>query len=130
MLDPYEFEPQPPCRFWSGSLALFVIGFFGVGLIYCAVARAAPIFKAEGANGTPAALRLTAAPCTDAKVLEALREKVSPLLAGKFRAAVLSWDGRIWASCWIDLGGVVYSIDEEGAPFQPIPLELFRDDSV
>jgi hypothetical protein len=98
--------------------------------LFIRTAHSAPVFKAEGADGSHAGLRLLDAPCAEEKVLVHLRLRVQPALLPRFKAAVLTWGGRVWASCWIDVDGVVYSMDEEGSLFQPVPRPLFRDDSV
>lgn len=111
---------------------LFVV--IALGLVFHPLlfsrAIAAPVFQAEGRNGQPAALRLLDAPCRDEKVLTHIALRAKPELAAKFKAAVLSWGGALYASCWIEMDKVVYSIDEEGSFFQPVPRALFRDDSV
>lgn len=108
-----------------GSFALLAALFVLVPTV-----AAAPTFKTEGANNKPMALTLLATPCKNKDVLRHIADKVRPDLQAKFMAARLLWDGKVWASCWIVMGGIVFSIDEEGSPLQPIPIELFKDDSV
>lgn len=105
-------------------------------------AEAALTYKAQGQNGQVAGLRLSEAPCTNQKVRDAVLARVPPQYHDRFKAAVLTWGGADWHSCWtkievIDQHGqeheMVWSIDEEGAPFNPpygIPLRLFRDDTL
>lgn len=102
------------------------------------IVNAAPAYRDRSPNGDIAGLRLLTEPCTNAKVLEHLAARVPPQYHVKFRAAVLTWGGKDWASCYIELDLVnqrgeevkfVWSIDEEGAPFNPpygIPRSLFR----
>ena len=93
-------------------------------------AYSAPVFKAEGVNGKPASLRLFETPCTSPKVVNQLNSMVKPQLIAMFKRASLLWDGKTWESCWLDLDGVVFSIDEEGSQFQPVPRVLFREDTI
>lgn len=96
------------------------------GRLHAEPALSGPIFRSFGQNGQPAALRIFEAPCSDPKVLQRIR----PHHHQEFKAARLTWGGQDWASCWIELDGIVYSIDEEGSEFQPVPRRMFRDDSV
>lgn len=113
-----------PLKYWF-LLALFV----GVG-----TAEAALNYRVESPNGT-VGLRLSEAPCTEAKVLM----HIKPSFHSKFKAAVLTYGGRDWHSCYIEvetpdqqgkLIPVIYSIDEEGSQFQPIPKRVFKDDTI
>lgn len=111
-------------------------------LLAWAPAEAALSYFNKGGDGQRAGLRLSDAPCTNEKVLAALKAKVPERFHARFKAAVLTWDGRQWHSCWVrievqEANGEetphIWSIDEEGAPLDPpngIPLRLFRDDSV
>lgn len=128
--DPYEFQPQPGSRFWGWTLFawLIFIALAGVGIVKCA--QAAPTFNAFGMDGNPAALELRQTPCENAAVVKHLREKVKPEYISSFRAAVLTWGGKQWASCWIERDGVIFSIDEEGSYFQPTPRRFFRDNAI
>lgn len=112
------------------------------GALYASRASAALNYQSVGPDGQVAGLRLSEAPCTNAKVLAALKEYIKPDYIPKFRAAVLTWKGRDWHSCWfqievMDQGGttheMIWSVDEEGAPFNPpygIPKRMFREDSI
>jgi len=72
-------------------------------------------------------LRLYDKPCTNPKVVALVQPSRLPLL----KAATLTWtDGKDYASCWVDLNGTVYSIDEGGDPLQPIPRELFKVEQI
>lgn len=128
--DPYDFRPQPHSRFWRRTLiAWLVIVSLGAGaLAYCARAAAAPKFEAIGQDGHPAELELLETPCTNKKVVAQLRSKA--LDVRRFKAAVLTFGGKTWASCWIELQQLVFSIDEEGAPFQAVPRRLFKDSTI
>lgn len=95
-----------------------------------APALAAEIFKSVGTNGQPMSLTLKDTPCSDVVVLKHLAGNVRPEFLDKFKNARLYWAGKEWASCWLELDGVVYSLDEEGTPLQPIPRSAFRDDAV
>lgn len=128
--NPYEFTPQPQTRFWRRTLiAWLVVVVAGAGgLAYCARAGAAEVFRGFDRQGGVAALKLQEEPCTNKAVMEQLRKRA--LDVRRFKAAVLTYGGRDWASCWIDLDDTVLSIDEEGAPFQPVPRHLFKDNSI
>jgi hypothetical protein len=106
--------------FWGTVIAVVAV------FLWSVQAYAAKVFKAEGRDGNPAALRLFDKPCTDQKVLS----KVMEAMRDKLKAAQLTYGGAEWASCWIELNGSVYSIDEEGAPFQPVPRYLFKEEGV
>lgn len=90
-------------------------------------ATASDVFKSENAQG-PVVLRLSESPCTDKKVRAALYAKI--LDDRRFKAATLTYAGKDWRSCYVEVDGNVLSIDEEGAPFQPVPRHLFKDDSI
>lgn len=111
-------------------------------LLVCMPAEAALSYRAQGGNGQVSALRLSEAPCTNEKVKAHVSARVPAQYHARFKAAVLTWGGADWHSCWtkielVDQNGqeheMVWSIDEEGAPFNPpygIPLRLFRDDTL
>jgi hypothetical protein len=100
------------------ALALFIAAFNAV---------AAPMFKSS--DGT-VSLRLLDTPCSNEKVLFFIAQKVQPEFIAKFKDAVLTYGGRDWKSCWIEYQGHVFSMDEEGAPFQPIPLQYFKENTI
>ena len=88
------------------------------------------VFRGEHANsGKSMSLRLYFEPCESAAVLKFLLRRVAASVAGEFQRAVLHWEGRPWESCWIEIAGIVYSIDEEGAALQPVRRSLFVDES-
>lgn len=104
---------------------------------------AALAYQDIGSNGKPAMLRLSEAPCANETVRgQMAKREVPEKYREKFKAAVLTWGGKDWHSCWlkielIDQNGkeheFVWSIDEEGAPFNPpygVPLRLFKDDTI
>ena len=51
-------------------------------------------------------------------------------LLDKFKAATLTYGGRDWQSCWVEMDGFVVSVDEEGSPLEPIELARFKEDGV
>ena len=106
------------------ALALFIAAFNAI---------AAPMFKNTGGDGTPVSLRLLDTPCVNEKVLKHLHANVQEKFIPKFKAAVLHYGGKDWASCWILYGQAVLSYDEEGEPFNPpygVPRSMFKEDSV
>lgn len=89
------------------------------------------VFRAMHEDGSPVVLRIfITRPCTDDRVLMRLvhEVKVPRHIVPFFKAATLTWQGRDWASCWIQMQGRVVSIDEEGAPFQAVPMGSMRDE--
>lgn len=91
-------------------------------------AHAADVFRDKDDLGGPAVYRLSDKPCTHPKVLAHLRGHI--LDDRRFKAGTLTWHGKDWASCWIEIRGTVHSIDEEGSPFSPVLRKLFRDESI
>jgi hypothetical protein len=65
--------------------------------------------------------------CDDADILTHILRLGGGELLGQFKKATLTYGGREWRSCWIEIDGMVYSVDEEGAPMQAIPASLFKD---
>jgi hypothetical protein len=109
--------------FWA-----LILGMVLAAALYPALASAYEVFRSIDNTGRPAALKLHDKPCTNAKVQAKLYERL--LDDRRFKAATLTYQGRDWASCWVERQGTVLSIDEEGAPFQPVPRHLFRDESI
>lgn len=127
-----------------GILALVgvILGLF-LGIGGCANSAAAPeaqapndrslVFRAKHQDGSAVALRIfTAKPCADDRILIHLVHKFGAPqeMLRHFKAAVLTWRGKDWASCWILMQGQVVSVDEEGAPFQLVPMSKMRDEGV
>lgn len=108
-----------------GSFALLVALFIVMPAIF-----AAPTFRSTGNNGQPMSLTLLETKCSNAKVLAHIINRIRPELIDQLKNATLYWEGKSWASCWVEVDGVVYSMDEEGAPLQPIPRSAFLDNSV
>ena len=117
-----------PWTFW----ALVLVAVFGA--LHSGKAFSALNFKIDTPQGV-VGLRLSEAPCTNKKVLSHIREEFHSM----FKAAVLTWGGRDWHSCYMvveladQLGMVqdtVISVDEEGSPLVPIPKSKFLDDSI
>jgi hypothetical protein len=105
----------------AAALGVLALSFFA------GRATAAEVFKAENEQG-PVVLRLSKEPCTDKKMLDVLYERI--LDDRRFKAAVLTYGGKDWKSCWVEVDGAVLSIDEEGAPFQPVPRQMFREEGI
>jgi len=125
----YEDAAPPPSRFWGWTLFawLLFIAIIVLGFVKCA--QAAEVYRVEDPPGkVRMSLRLSEEPCTHARVRAALYAKL--LDDRRFKAAVLFYAGRDWASCWADVDGVVLSMDEEGAPLQPLPRREFKDDAL
>lgn len=118
---------------WSVFFVLAVVAYVGLIAGEARAQTSAPAapseyFQSFGQDGSIAALRIFQAPCTDKKVVAQLRDKA--LDVRRFKASVLTYGGRNWASCWIDIRQLVFSIDEEGSPFQAVPRSLFKDNTI
>lgn len=143
-LDAHDKEDLPmkrmtviPWLLWAFVIALAIYG-----VIHATKSHAALNYQAQGPDGQVAGLRLSEAPCTNEKVREALKAHIKPEYQAKFKAAVLTWKGRDWHSCWLQIEVVdqngrehemIWSVDEEGVPFNPpygIPKRMFREDSI
>ena len=125
----YEPPVDDPSHTGQGLVWALIIGFvlvLAVGFAYAGLR-----FEALGSDNRPIVLRLFITPCSNKMVLLHLRTRiVDSSYIAKFKSAVLTWRGKDWASCWIEVGGLIYSIDEEGAPLEPIPFGFFRNDSI
>lgn len=88
------------------------------------------VFRSIGDTGKIVVLRIYDGPCLDAAVLAHLARRADPDFITKFKTALLTWEGRNWASCWIEFGGMVYSMDAEGSQLQPIDKRLFKDEAI
>ena len=107
-----------------GLFALLVAAFIAVP------ALAAPVFKTQGPDGGPASLTLLETQCSDPTVLKHLKNMVKPDFLDKLKNARLLWENKVWASCWFEYQGVVYSVDEEGTQLQPVERSRFKDNSI
>lgn len=67
------------------------------------------------------------APCDDADIGAHILRLGGGELLGQFKKATLTYGGREWRSCWVEVHGMVYSVDEEGEPLQAIPASMFKD---
>lgn len=92
------------------------------------LAHAGEVFRGFDDQGDPAFYRLSEKPCTDERVLAHLKDMV--LDYRRFNAGALRWHGKDWSSCWVEIQGRVYSVDEEGEAFQVLPRALFKDESI
>lgn len=93
-------------------------------------AQGSRVFRGERGDGKLMALRIHYTRCENPVVLKHLISRVLPEILAEFKSATLTWDGRDWASCWIERGGYVHSVDEEGARLQSIPFLRFKDEAV
>lgn len=114
---------------WTIWMVFISTGILGVGA-WIIEANAAEVFKADMQNGQKMSLTLKETQCSDADVLKHLLARVRPELLNQFKDATLRWEGKDWASCWIDVQGMVYSMDAEGSPLQPLPREMFRESTI
>jgi hypothetical protein len=136
LMIPPETREEKAARLYGGLiLSLLAIAVMVLLLALFAPAAKAQskwsaLFKAESAEGGAMSLRLFDEPCSDAAVIKALVGLVKPEFLDKFRSARLHWQGKEYASCWLEYGGMVYAIDEEGAALQPLPKSAFKDDGI
>jgi hypothetical protein len=111
-----------------------LVGLF-LGVAGCADAQSerSLVFRALHRDGSPVVFRaFTAKPCTDARILGFLKHKFgAPAeLLPHFKASILTWQGKDWASCWIEQQGYVVSVDEEGSSFQPVRMSRMKDEAL
>lgn len=66
------------------------------------------------------------AKCDDADILKHLAGMGAGSRLDEFKNGTLTYEGKNWRSCWIEVDGTVYSVDSEGAPFQPLPVSIFK----
>lgn len=107
---------------WLSVILAIVIG---AAVVTC---HADEVYRDKDEQGRVVVYRMTDKPCIDKNVRAHLYMRL--LDDRRFRAGVLTWQGKDWASCWIDLRGTIHSIDAEGAPFQPVLRKLFRDETI
>ena len=121
-----------------GAFALLVVLFIAAPTFAQDKTGKSTVFKHEDRNGYPMALRLYQSPCLDDKVMGRLIRMVKPDMIEKFQTAVLTWQGKEYASCWIEIlqdkedprSGLIFSVDETGETLQPIPASEFVDDTI
>lgn len=89
-----------------------------------AAVLADPTLKAPNGDG----LVLHDTPCQHEEVLVHLLRMGAPVVM--FKQATLTYEGKDWKSCWIDIEGVVLSWDEEGAPFMKLPRSAFKEPGI
>lgn len=63
--------------------------------------------------------------CENSTILAHLVAMGAGQFLDQFKKATLTYGGRKWESCWIELDGFVMSVDEEGVPLEPIPSNRF-----
>lgn len=66
------------------------------------------------------------AQCDDADILAHLARMGAGAMLEQFKKGTLTHKGENWRSCWIEVDGTVYSVDSEGAQFQPLPVGIFK----
>lgn len=101
------------------ALALFIAAFNAI---------ADEIFRSKDHQGQDAVLRIKNEPCANKKVIDKLQADF--LDYRLFKASVLTWKGKDFASCWVEKNGHVLSVDEDGSPFQPVPRRVFKNESI
>lgn len=109
-------------------VAILIAAFLLGSALYAGKVYAAEVFKAEGQDGSPIAYRLTDKPCTNKGVLKYLYGRVMD--DRRFKAGILTWKGKNYESCWIDVDGYVHSWDSTGEKFQPVPRGMFKESTI
>jgi hypothetical protein len=95
-----------------------------------AIAQPVLLFHGRDNAGGLVVLRLMHSQCSNESVLAHLRRYANRDDFVQFKDARLTWGGRDWASCWIERDGMIYSMDEEGAPLTPVHKSGFLDRSI
>ena len=136
LMIPPETRDEKAVRLYGG----LILSLLAIAVLVVLLAVFAPrahanttwsaVFKAEGQDGRPMSIRIYDRPCVNASVIKALVVTVKPEFLDKFRAAKLHWHGKDYEACWLEYGGMVYAIDEEGAPLQPLPKSVFGEDGI
>ncbi len=126
-----DVDPQPrimrvALAMWTLLIAAMVIGC----LAWTIEANAAEVFATEDRTDQAMSLTLLETKCSNEVIRVLLAARIKPELVAAFKDSRLLWQGKEYASCWLDHEGVVYSIDELGEPLQPIPREYFKDKSI
>ena len=115
---------------WKAGLYAYAVSIAALALALSLMAPAARAgdsvaFHGKDGQDRPMSLRLFNKPC-EGKPAQFIHEQHLP----KFRAGSLLWGGQTLATCWIADRGYVHSVDESGDLMNPIPLKLFKDDTV
>lgn len=91
------------------------------------------VLSFDGSSG-PAKLTLKEEPCDNGDVLMHLAAVLKGDLIAQFKNSVLNWEGKDWASCWVEIDGAVFSVDSEGvrlnAPYGGIPKSEFQPEGI
>lgn len=120
--DPYFDQEEQrdtllPKLFWA-----LVIGLALAAALYPVFARADE-FRSPDRS---VALVRHDAQCDDADIVAHILRLGGGDLVDRFKKATLTYGGRDWRSCWVELDGMVYSVDEEGSPLQALPVRMFK----
>lgn len=113
-------------------LAFALLLSFAVAGAIAPVVRADDVFQGKDHLDRPMAIRLHTTLCP-ASVTKWLPMRVRPEFHEAFKAATLHWDGRDWDACWLEMGGEVFVIDEEGVVLNQgagVPRRLFKDPNI
>lgn len=91
------------------------------------------VFRGKnGTSGQPMTLRIfLTAPCEHPVVRAHLTSMGAGPILDLFKAARLTWDGKVYAGCWWeDEDRDVLAVYEDGSNLGYIPMRLFRDESI
>lgn len=130
MLNWSEYEPEHVQETRAHWLRLFwhIACCASLGVILALAVREARADVASSPTGDVKLERHQAA-CDDADILAHVLRMGGAHVIDKLKKATLTYGGREWRSCWVEIDGYVFSVDEEGAPLQKIPASAFKDKS-
>ncbi len=126
--DPYEYEEQriTVSPYWLLIVALLIpialVGALWAGKVYAD--------DSVGTHDGSVKYVRHEAQCDDADILAVLLRMGAGDFLATFKKGTLTYGGREWRSCWTEIDGTVYSVDEEGVPFEPIPARSFKKTGV
>jgi hypothetical protein len=121
-----EEERRAQGRYWlrlAVLVALAATALYVVGLFLPKEARAESSVAA--ADGSVKYVRHDGQ-CEDADILKHLAQMGAGERLSEFKRGTLTYGGREWRSCWIEVDEMVYSVDEEGSPLQALPARIFK----
>jgi hypothetical protein len=111
-----------------------ILGIFLVLLLMLLLTLLAPSARAAGPvvfestdSGKDIRITLLESACHNKTILEYGRSAFPQLLSKLLAGTILWTDGKTYELCYVIQGGIVYAIDEELAPIQPVPHEAFGE---
>lgn len=111
-----------PRWFLNVLIVLLIILLLAVLLARHAIAG--EVLRGDDDKGGEMVLRLNPGPCHET-VVRWFPSRVYPEYREQMRDAELTWHGRQWHACWIDIEGRVYVLDEQGATLMGNGADFF-----